>query len=162
MKASNVFLALRQDGVPLVVVHVVSFDFFRLGITRVLSAPAAFRKLIGREFASLGQAAFEINRVVYGKGERGTLALAEYEAYCIGELNTEDIGTGMRRINFGRGDKRDIQFSPLLAATPVEIVTDDQSQRGRWIACGDLLPLVPPDTPDDVIEERMLREVHHD
>ena len=167
VKTRCVFLTLRQHGRPLVVLQVRSFDFFRLGLTEVYSTGPILAHLKGRQFQSLGQAAQEIHIELFGRGSGYSNYTREYEAYCIGrfdEIWDARLGKATRKI-VSHGEEFEQSFSPDLLNTYVELAPDSLAPGGRWVACCDLLPLVPLSVPDSEAARRLAHEVaenrHH-
>jgi len=159
MRTERLYLALRENDATRIVLRVTAFNWFRLGPTEVHSKSPGFEPFhVGRQFSTFGQAVYEITSHLYGKDAARCDYAREYEAYCIGDLDADHLGTAERKLAL-RHEQRTTSFSPLLATVPVEIAPDDSSGSGRWIKCGDLFPFVPLDTPDDAVEELMLRGV---
>ena len=167
VKTRSVFLTLRQHGRPLVVLQVRSFDFFRLGLTEVYSTGPILAHFKGRQFQSLGQAAQEIHVELFGRGSGYSNYTREYEAYCIGrfdEIWDARLGNATRKI-VSHGEEFEQSFSPDLLNTYVELAPDSLAPGGRWVACCDLLPLVPLSVPDSEAARRLAHEMqenrHH-
>ena len=157
VKARHVFLALRQHGRPLIVLHVTSFDFFRLGLTEVHSTAPVLAHLKGRQFQSLGQAAQEIHAELFGRGSYSNYT-REYEAYCIGHFDDSRLATGTRTV-VAHGEEFELPFSPELLNAYLELAPDSLAPGGRWIPCCSLLPLVPLNMPDSEATARLAREL---
>ena len=163
MKTRQLFLHLRQHGRTLVVLQVHSFDFFRLGLTEVHATAPMLAHLKGRQFGSLGNAAQEIHVEVFGRGSGYSNYMREYEAYCVpigrcGENWVSRLGKGTRVV-MSHAEKFEGSFSPDLLNTYVELAPDSLAPGGRWVACGDLLPLVPLSVPDSEATARLVREL---
>ena len=149
------FLHLRTFDVVLQVHH---FDLFYLGVTEVISTAPVLAHLRGRQYPDLGQAAAEIHIEIYGRGHSCSDYFREYEAYCIGEVCVARLGQGRRTVT-SHGHKREVSFSPGELNTPVELAPAVLASRGRWIACGDLLPLVHVAMSDAEASERLIHEL---
>ena len=167
VKTRHVFLHLRHQGRPLIVLQVRSFDFFRLGLTEVFSTGPILAHLKGRQFQSLGQAAQEIHAKLFGRDAGYSQFMSEYEAYCIGhfdEVWDACLGKAQRKI-VTHGQEFEQPFSPDLLNKYVELAPDSLAPGGRWVACCTLLPLVPLGVPDSDAAARLAREMlenrHH-
>ena len=163
MKARSVYLHLRQHGRTLLVLQVHSFDFFRLGLTEVHATAPILAHLKGRQFGSLGHAAQEIHVEVFGRGAGYSNYMREYEAYCVpigrcDEHWVSHLGKGTRVV-VSHGEKFESSYSPDLLNQYVELAPDSLAPSGRWITCGDLLPLVPLSVPDTEATARLVREL---
>ena len=158
VKTTHLYLALRREGEPIIVLEVNSFRWYSLGLTTVHSTSEQLPFYVGRQFGNFGQAAHEIHAHLHGKDAARSVNEETYEAYCIGQLDENSLGKGTRSLPF-RGETVQTRFSPLLAATQINIAADHSEGNGRWIQCCDLFPFVPPDTPDEEIVQRVLSEV---
>eukprot|EP00966_Prymnesium_polylepis_P001293 29662-Prymnesium_polylepis.1 len=87
--------------------------------------------------------------------------MREYEAYCIGRFDDAwdaHIGKGTRIVT-AHGQEFEQPFSPDLLNVYVELAPDDLAPGGRWVACANLLPLVPIGVPDSEAAARLAREL---
>jgi len=170
VKTRRVFLHLRSGSLPssptLLVLEVRSFDFFRLGLTEVHSTAPGIAHLKGRQYQSLGQAAQELQAELFGRDSGYCDYMREYVAYCISSFSgawDAHLGKGTRNVVL-RGERFESSFSPGLLNTYVELAPDSLVPGGRWVAAGDLLPLVQVSVPDASATARLdaeLAQNHH-
>ena len=158
------YLSVRQQDVAVATVAVSVdtelSDFFHLARTTVIAMPDAAKHLEGREYQSLGEAAF---RVLEALSEKGREYLDAFEAYCTGELADlvrsgdarDHIGTATRTVRKG-GRLLTSKYSPLLCAMEVKVLSCSDGT-GEWLPIGLLLPIVHRDMPDNEAHARLLK-----
>ena len=163
------YLSVRPhsaEAAAVVAVDVDKADFFQLAATTIIAMPASAKSLEGREFQSLGEAAY---RVLNALSMSGRQYLDVFEAYCTGDLSDlvravragrqrpETVGLGTdTRTTVKDGRNLHSLYSPQLCAKEVKVLRSSDGS-GEWLPIGLLLPIVPRGMPDDDARAKLRR-----